>query len=48
MLINVTPELCVMEGFPELTPIEFAEMFMVHNSKASLTKPLNFIRFEYI
>lgn len=47
-LINVTSKLCVMEGFPELTPIEFADMFLKHNRKASLTKPLNFIRFEYV
>ena len=48
MLIHVTSQLCKMEGFPELTPVEFADMFMKHNRKVSLTKPLNFIRFEYI
>ena len=48
MLINVTPELCVMEGFPELTPVEFADFFIHHNRKAGLTTPLNFIRFEYV
>ncbi|MCD4674956.1 MAG: hypothetical protein K8S18_03040 [Desulfobacula sp.] len=48
MLLNVTPELCIMEGFPDLTPIEFADMFCRHNRKASLTKPLNFIHFGYV
>jgi hypothetical protein len=47
-LIDVTPELCIMEGFPNLTPDVFAMMLMQHNSKITLTKPLNFIEFEYI
>jgi hypothetical protein len=47
-LLCVTPDLCDMEGFPELTPVGFAHMFMGHMRKVSLTTPLNFIEFEYI
>jgi len=48
MLVNVTPDLCVKEGFPDLTPVEFAQMFCRHNKKATPTKPLNFIGFEHV
>lgn len=47
-LLYVTSDLCVMEGFPELTPVEFADMFIRLNGKVGLTTPLNFIEFEYI
>jgi hypothetical protein len=48
ILLCVTPDLCVDEGFPEMTPYEFEDFYMRHNRKIKLTTPLNFIRFEYV
>jgi hypothetical protein len=48
ILKNVTHEICIKEGFPWLAPFEFVEMFCKFNKKATVTKKLNFIEFEYI
>lgn len=47
-LLCVTPDLCVKEGFPEMTPYDFQDMFMRHNRKVNLATTLNFIEFEYV
>lgn len=47
-LYHVSKALCVREGFPNLSPVGFAEMLMQHSPKIRLTTPLNFIRFEYV
>jgi hypothetical protein len=47
-LQEVTPGICVKEGFSEFTPAEFADMFCNHNQKCSRTKVLNFIEFGYV
>lgn len=47
-LMNVTPELCVKEGFQELTPDDFEDMFNRHNRAVNFHTPLNFIEFEYV
>lgn len=47
-LACVTPDLCVEEGFPEMTPYDFQNMFMRHNRKVNLATILNFIEFEYV
>ena len=47
-LMFVTPELCVKEGFPELTPDDFEDMFIRHNRAVNFYTPLNFIEFEYV
>ena len=46
-LYHVTKEECVKEGFPEMTPAEFIDMFKWHNNVSALC-PVNRIEFEYV
>jgi hypothetical protein len=46
-LNSITDEDCVREGFPELTPEQFVEMFSAHNN-CSKDQIINRIEFEYI
>ena len=45
-LNKITKEDCIREGFPEMAPREFVEMFCKHN-KYEETKTVNRIVFEY-
>ena len=39
---------CIREGFPELTPEQFALMFIEHNRDCDLNTPLTRIEFSYV
>lgn len=43
----ITKEECIKEGFPELEPYEFVEMFVKHN-KCLPDTTVNRIEFEYV
>ena len=43
----ITPEDCVREGFPEMTPAEFVAMFCKHNGCAP-DATINRIEFEHL
>lgn len=51
-LVEITKEECVKEGFPELTPGEFVEMFLRNSSVYARKLPhlvdVNRIEFEHI
>ena len=44
-LFMITPDECIREGFPEMTPIEFVKMFCGTNNCLP-TRQINRIRFE--
>ena len=46
-LNKITKRECVFEGFPDVTPKEFVEMFCKHN-KCEPTTRVNRIHFEYL
>ena len=46
-LYRVTQEDCILEGFPEMTPDDFIDMFVRHNKVWAMC-PVNRIEFEYI
>lgn len=46
-LDHITPEDCIREGFPDMTPAQFVQFFCDHNKCSPLTK-VNRIEFEYI
>lgn len=47
-LSAITPEDCIKEGFPELTPDEFVEMILKHYNIRYHDARCNRIEFEYI
>ncbi len=47
ILFEITYDECVKEGFPNMTPEEFIEMFCKHN-KCSDMETVNRIEFKYI
>lgn len=47
-LSDVTVEDCAREGFPELTPAEFVEMFWRSHRGISRHEPVTRIAFEYV
>jgi hypothetical protein len=47
-LSAITPEDCIKEGFPELTPNEFVEMILKHYNIRYRDARCNRIEFEYI
>jgi len=46
-LNKITKEDCIREGFPQMEPREFVEMFCKHN-KCEQTRTINRIVFEYL
>ena len=46
-LQRITKDDCVKEGFPEMTPNDFMDMFCRHN-KVWVTQRVNRIEFEYV
>lgn len=46
-LYCITKDECVKEGFPEMTPDDFIDMFLRHN-KVWAACPVNRIEFEYV
>lgn len=46
-LFRITQEECINEGFPEMSPDEFIDMFCRHN-KVWAACPVNRIEFEYV
>lgn len=47
-LADITPEDVIAEGFPEMTPREFTEMFMRTHPPCSRWQFVNRIAFEYV
>ena len=47
LLKDITQEECIKEGFPEKTPQEFIDMFMIYMGTHP-SKMINRIEFEYI
>ena len=46
-LFRITKEDCIKEGFPEMSPDDFIDMFCRHN-KVGASCPVNRIEFEYV
>lgn len=46
-LYEITPEECVREGFPSLTPLQFMEMYCAHNG-GDFSRIVNRIEFSYV
>jgi len=46
-LYKITQEDCIKEGFPEMSPDDFIDMFCRHNKVWAMC-PVNRIEFEYI
>ena len=46
-LYRITKDECIKEGFPEMNPDEFMDMFIRHNKVWAMC-PVNRIEFEYV
>lgn len=46
-LYKITKDECIKEGFPEMSPDEFMDMFIHHNRVWAMC-PVNRIEFEYV
>lgn len=46
-LSAITPEECILEGFPEMNPIQFTDMFTRSHKGTTVLSVINRIEFEY-